>query len=190
MSSKIRVAIFGSGTGSNAKNLIEHFAGHDRVEISWVLSNKPQALILQHAKDAHIPTRIITKSDQENCSTLIDELKNQQIDWIILAGYLWKIPAELCAAFPNKMINIHPALLPNYGGKGMYGHFVHEAVFAAKEKESGITIHYVNEHYDEGNIIFQAKCTIDENDGPEGIEKKVRALEIAHFPHVVESTIQ
>ncbi len=189
MSPKIRVAIFGSGTGSNAKNLIQHFAHHANVEVSWVLSNKPQALILQHATDAKIPTRIITKEDQANCSTLISELRERKIDWIVLAGYLWKIPAELCAEFPNKIINIHPALLPKYGGKGMYGHFVHEAVNAANEKESGITIHFVNEHYDEGNIIFQAKCSIDENDGPEGIEKKVRALEIAHFPHIVESTI-
>ncbi|MEY4330707.1 MAG: hypothetical protein RL609_1455 [Bacteroidota bacterium] len=187
--SKIKVAIWGSGTGSNAKNLIQYFKGSDHVEIAWILSNKPDALILQHAIDAEIPTRVIAKEERENCTALIEEHQKNGIDWIILAGYLWKIPAALCHAYPNKIVNIHPALLPKYGGKGMYGHFVHDAVHQAGEKESGITIHFVNEHYDEGNIIFQARCTIEQADGPAEIEKKVRALEIEHFPHVIAETI-
>lgn len=187
--SKIKVAIWGSGTGSNAKNIIQHFHESDRVEIAWVLSNKPEALILQHAKDAGIPTRIIGKEERENCQALIEEHRKLGIDWIILAGYLWKIPAALCQAYPNKIVNIHPALLPKYGGKGMYGHFVHDAVHQAGETESGITIHFVNEHYDEGNIIFQARCAVEQSDGPADIEKKVRALEIQHFPHIIGETI-
>ncbi len=187
--SKLRVAIWGSGTGSNAKNLIQFFENHPQVEIAWVLSNKPEALILQHAKDAGIPTRIIQKSEREVCDQLIEEHVKNQIDWIILAGYLWKIPSALCKAFPDKIVNLHPALLPKYGGKGMYGHFVHEAVHAAGEKESGITIHFVNEHYDEGNIIFQAKCQIESSDGPKEIEHKVRALEIQHLPSVIASLL-
>ena len=188
--SKLRVAIWGSGTGSNAKNLIQYFQNHPQVEIAWVLSNKPEALMLQHAKDAGIPTRIIEKTEREDCAALISEHHAHHIDWIILAGYLWKIPAALCQAYPNKIVNLHPALLPNYGGKGMYGHFVHEAVHAAGEKESGITIHYVNEHYDEGNIIFQATCSIASTDGPKEIEQKVRALEIQHLPSVIASLLE
>ncbi|MEN9947295.1 MAG: hypothetical protein RL106_118 [Bacteroidota bacterium] len=187
--SKLRVAIWGSGTGSNAKNLIQFFQNSPKVEIAWVLSNKPEALILQHAKDAGIPTRIIQKSERDDCALLIEEHLKNEIDWIILAGYLWKIPSELCKAFPDKIVNLHPALLPKYGGKGMYGHFVHEAVHAAGEKESGITIHFVNEHYDEGNIIFQAKCGIENTDGPKEIEQKVRALEMQHLPSVIASLL-
>lgn len=185
----IKLAILGSGSGSNALNIIERCADRTDIQVAIVISNVSGAGILTHAQSHQIPYFVVDNVSLSKSEALTEILETHQIDWIILAGFLRKIPAAICAKFPNKIINIHPALLPKYGGKGMYGHFVHEAVHANKESESGITIHYVNEHYDEGNIIAQFRAAIELEDGPEEIEQKVRALEIAHFPDVIFSTI-
>jgi phosphoribosylglycinamide formyltransferase-1 len=185
----IRIAILGSGSGSNARNILTHFQASPSMEISLIAHNKLDIGIIQHAYDFQVPTYYLTKENFLLSNEFLEELKHRKIDWIILAGFLWKIPSSLCDAFAGKIINIHPALLPKYGGKGMYGHFVHEAVFHAKEKESGITIHLVNEEYDKGAILFQASVALEEQDTPEIIEKKVRQLEIKHFPSVIEKKI-
>ena len=184
-----KLAILASGAGSNARNIINHFASNSNVEIALIACNNPNAGVFQIAKEFEIDSIQLNKANFKESNDFVEELKQRQIDWVILAGFLWLVPANLVRAFPNRIINIHPALLPNYGGKGMYGHFVHEAVAAANETESGITIHYVNEHYDEGGIIFQAKTNVTNCSAAE-IEQKVRALEIAHFPQVIESLIQ
>lgn len=184
-----KLAILASGAGSNARNIINHFASNSNVEIALIACNNPNAGVFQIAKEFEIDSIQLNKANFKESNDFVEELKQRQIDWVILAGFLWLVPANLVRAFPNRIVNIHPALLPNYGGKGMYGHFVHEAVAAANETESGITIHYVNEHYDEGGIIFQAKTNVTNCSAAE-IEQKVRALEIAHFPQVIESLIQ
>ena len=175
---KHHVAIFASGAGSNAGKIIEYLVGHQQISVSLIVCNKPGAGVLSIAEKAGIPTLMIEKEPLFRGNAYLDELKAHHIDFIILAGFLWKIPAALVKAFPSKIINIHPALLPKYGGKGMYGSHVHEAVIANKEKESGITIHYVDEQYDHGSTIFQAYCSI----GPD-------ALEHQHFPRVATETI-
>ena len=185
----VKLAILASGAGSNARNIIQHFQNNSDVEISVIACNKADAGVFQTANEYNIPSLLLTKENFKTSNEFVDLLKSQKIDWVILAGFLWLVPSQLVQAFPNRIVNIHPALLPNFGGKGMYGHFVHEAVAAAGEKESGITIHYVNEHYDEGGIIFQARVNV-ENCSAQEIEKRVRALEIAHFPQVIESLIQ
>lgn len=178
-----QIAIFASGAGSNAKKIIESPLSY---KVSLIVSNKPDAGVLKIASENNIPTIIIEKEKFFRGNGYVDELKAAGIDLIVLAGFLWKIPVSLIKAYHKKMINIHPALLPKYGGKGMYGHFVHEAVIANKEKESGITIHYVDEVYDHGQIILQATCVIDENETPETLAKKVQVLEHKHFPAAVE----
>ena len=182
-----QIAIFASGEGSNAKKIIEYFANDKttRARVSLVVCNKPEAGALKIALENNIPSIIIDKEKFFRGNGYVDELKNAGIDLIILAGFLWKIPACLVKAYHKKIVNIHPALLPKYGGKGMYGQFVHEAVLANKEKESGITIHYVDEVYDNGQIILQATCTIDENETAESLAKKVQVLEHRHFPAAV-----
>lgn len=183
-----KIAIFASGTGSNAKKIIEYLAnlpGDKAATVSLVVSNKPDAGVLKIADDNNIPTLVIDKEKFFRGNAYTDELKAAGIDFIVLAGFLWKIPLLLIKAFPKKIINIHPALLPKYGGKGMYGHHVHEAIIANKEKESGITIHYVDELYDHGEIILQAKCPVNESDTPDSLAKKVQALEHLHFPEIV-----
>jgi phosphoribosylglycinamide formyltransferase-1 len=185
----IRLAILGSGSGSNAKNLLGYFEKSQEIEIALIAHNKQDIGIVQHAKDYNIATYFLTKENFLTTDAFLQHLIELRIDWVILAGFLWKIPAALCQKFENKIINIHPSLLPKYGGKGMYGHFVHEAVFNAQESESGITIHLVNEEYDKGKILFQSSVSIDRKDGPHEIEKKVRALEIQYFPKVVEQTL-
>lgn len=155
-------------------------------EVVLIASNKMDAGVLDIARENHITTFILNKENFRESDVFIRKLKELKIDFLILAGFLWKVPSGLVSAFENRIVNIHPALLPKYGGRGMYGHFVHDAVHAAKESESGITVHLVNEHYDEGNIIFQSRVSIDENDTPQSIEKKVRALEMEHFPQVIE----
>nr|MCU0323307.1 phosphoribosylglycinamide formyltransferase [Chitinophagaceae bacterium] len=152
------IAIFASGAGTNAAKIIEHFAKSASVKITLIVCNKPDAGVLTIAANHKIPSLLIEKENFFRGDAYLPQLKAGAIDFIVLAGFLWKVPEQLIAAFPNKIINIHPALLPKYGGKGMYGHFVHEAVIAHQEKESGITIHYVNEHFDEGKHIFQATC--------------------------------
>lgn len=180
----IRIAILASGSGSNAENIAGYFKNNTEVSIALVGANKADAYVLERAKKLEIPSLVFSKADMIS-GQLEADLKAAQIDWIVLAGFLLKIPQSLVTAFPNKIINIHPALLPAYGGKGMYGMNVHKAVIAAKEKESGITIHYVNENYDEGAIIFQGHCAISETDSPEDLAQKIHQLEYANFPRVI-----
>jgi len=182
-----QIAIFASGAGSNAKKIIEYIQQkkNNSANIRLVVCNKPDAGVLTIAEENNIPTILIDKEKFFRGNGYVDELRAARIDLIVLAGFLWKIPTSLVKAYHKKMINIHPALLPKYGGKGMYGRFVHEAVLANKEKESGITIHYVDDVYDNGQIILQATCMIDENETPETLANKVQILEHRHFPAAV-----
>jgi phosphoribosylglycinamide formyltransferase-1 len=182
----INVAIFASGAGSNAQKIIDHFRQHTEIKIALIVCNKPGAGVLTIAQRENIPTLIIEKEPFFRGNAYVDEIKQHNVDFIVLAGFLWKVPVALIQAFPQSIINIHPALLPNYGGKGMYGRFVHEAVITAKEKESGISIHYVDELYDHGQLIFQARCTIDETDTADILAQKIHALEHEHYPAIVE----
>ncbi len=179
------IAIFASGTGSNAQKIIEFFQHSIEVRIALVVANRQDAGVLDIARAFDIPVRVVDRAAFSTPSTMLPLLDAHQIDFIVLAGFLWLIPAYLVQAFPRRIVNIHPALLPKYGGKGMFGMHVHEAVRAAKETESGITIHYVNERYDEGDIIFQASCAISPADLPGDIAKKVQLLEHRHFPEVI-----
>lgn len=184
------IAIFASGSGTNAQKIIEYFESNKDVNISLVLSNKPQAKVLERAKKFDIPSVIFDRNAFYESDEIIRKLQKSDIDLIILAGFLWLVPKSLIEAFPQRIINIHPALLPKYGGKGMYGSNVHKAVFEAKEKESGITIHYVNEEFDEGKIIFQEACPLTEKDTPQSIAEKVQVLEHKYFPKVVENLLE
>jgi phosphoribosylglycinamide formyltransferase-1 len=184
------MAIFASGAGTNAQQIIRHFTLHSHIKIALIVCNKPGAGVIAVAAAEKIPVLMLEKEKFLNGDAYTGELQARHINFIVLAGFLWKIPSRLIAAFPNKIINIHPALLPKYGGRGMYGQFVHEAVIGAGEKESGITIHYVDEWYDHGNIIFQATCIIDENESPASLSRKIHALEHAHYPSVIEKTVQ
>lgn len=187
---KKRIAIFASGSGSNAQKIMEHFKKSDDIEVSIVLSNNPDAYVLQRADNFEIPTHIFDKREFNQTNEIIDLLRNLEIDLIVLAGFLWLIPENLLEAFPDRIINIHPSLLPLYGGKGMYGDFVHKAVLENKDMESGITIHYVNEHFDEGEIIYQARFKIDEGDDLEMIKFKGQQLEHLHFPRIIENILK
>ena len=188
-SQMVRIAIFASGAGSNARKIIDHFKNHSSIGIALIASNKPGAGVLNIAESENIPSLIIEKERFFRGDAYVSELRERNIQWIILAGFLWKIPTSLIHAFPGKIINIHPALLPKYGGKGMYGHFVHEAVIEAKEKESGITIHYVDEQFDHGKHILQLTCPVDETDTPETLAKKVLVLEHKYYPEVIAQLI-
>ena len=185
----VNIAIFASGAGSNAQKIIDHFASFSSVKIALIICNKPGAGVLSFAEKENIPSLLIEKEVFFNGGHYLAELQRNKTDLIVLAGFLWKIPADLIKAYPKKIINIHPALLPKHGGRGMYGHFVHEAVIANKEKESGISIHYVDELYDHGEIIFQAKCSVEEKDTAETLADKIHALEHAHYPVVIEKII-
>jgi phosphoribosylglycinamide formyltransferase-1 len=184
-----RIAIFASGSGSNAERITTYFADKESVSIEIFLSNNPSAGVIERGLRLGIPTVLFDKKTFSKTNKIVNLLQKQKIDLIILAGFLWLIPENLVTAFPNKIINIHPALLPKYSGKGMWGHFVHEAVVEAGEKESGITIHFVNERYDEGKVIFQAKCEVVSTDTPDEVARKVQALENIHFPEVIEKII-
>jgi phosphoribosylglycinamide formyltransferase-1 len=184
-----KIALLASGSGSNAENIICHFKNEDKLEFPLILSNNPNAYVHERAKKLDIPSFTIDKKGFENGEALL-LLTEYRIEFIVLAGFLLKIPENIIEAYPNRIINIHPALLPKYGGKGMYGSHVHEAVVANRETESGITIHYVNENYDEGNIIFQAKCEISPADSPEDVAEKVHALEYKYFPEVILNVIE
>ena len=184
----IKLAILASGSGSNAEKIMAHFQGSAKAEIALIASNKADAFVLERAKKFGVPTFTFTRKEMD-AGVLLAKLQEEKIDWVILAGFLLKIPEELIRAFPNRMVNIHPALLPKYGGKGMFGHHVHEAVIAAGDTETGITIHLVNEHYDEGKIIFQAATSVTPEDTPDSIAQKVHALEHRYFPEVIESLI-
>lgn len=184
------IAIFASGAGSNAKKIIDYFEKDESVTIALIVCNKPEAGVINIARQHQIDTLIIERAIFFNDITYITELKRRGIDFIVLAGFLWKVPSSLIQAYPNKIVNIHPALLPKFGGKGMYGNFVHEAVVAAGEKESGITIHYVDEQYDHGNIIFQASCPIVEGDTPGTVAAKIHLLEHQHYPSIIATILK
>lgn len=187
---KKRVAIFASGSGSNAQKLMEHFKNSSEVEIALVLTNNPDAYVLQRADNFEIPSHIFDKNEFYKTDHIVELLKNLDIDLIVLAGFLWLIPKSLIHEYPGRIVNIHPAILPKFGGKGMYGDHVHLAVMDAKEPEGGITIHYVNENYDEGEYIYQAKYRIDKDDNLEMIKFKGQQLEHLHYPRVVESILK
>lgn len=182
----LNIALFASGSGSNAENIVRFFSESEKFSFPVIISNKPDAFVHERAKKLQIPSVTFSRQDFLSGQPILDFLKTHEIDAIILAGFLLKVPEILVKAYPDKIINIHPALLPKYGGKGMYGHHVHEAVAASGDTESGISIHYVNEHYDEGSIIFQAKCAVLPTDSPDTIAEKVHALEYEHFPKVID----
>ena len=184
-----RIVIFASGNGSNAENLITFFNTSRRASVVLVLTNNPMAKVLERAKRLKVSALSFNKMALTETDNVLNILKASRPDLIVLAGFLWKFPEKILNEFPNKVINIHPALLPKYGGKGMYGNYVHEAVVANKESETGITIHYVNEHYDEGATIFQTKCSVNPEDSPEDVAQKIHELEMEHFPKVVESLL-
>jgi phosphoribosylglycinamide formyltransferase-1 len=185
----MKLALFVSGTGSNARTIIDRFQAHpeDGVEVVLLVSNKANAGALLMAAERDIPTLVLKRDVFNNSEALLDDLHHFNVDFIALAGFLWLIPAYLVKAFPNRMLNIHPALLPDYGGKGMYGANVHRAVKANGESESGITIHYVNEQYDEGNTVFQAAVRLDPEDSPEKIAERVLRLEHGNYWRVIRS---
>ncbi|MFM6925736.1 MAG: formyltransferase family protein [Ferruginibacter sp.] len=185
-----QVAIFASGAGSNAQQIINYFKSSESIRITLIVCNKPGAGVLAIAEEAGIPTLLIEKERFAAGDAYLPELSHHKIDFIVLAGFLWKMPVSLIQAYPKKIINIHPALLPKYGGKGMYGSKVHEAVIAAGEKESGITIHYVDEIYDHGEIIFQATCAVDKNDTAASLARKIHVLEHANYPAVIDDLIK
>ena len=184
-----KIAIFASGSGSNAENIIQYFAQKPQFCVKSVFCNVPDAYVLERAKKYRIPAFVFNREEFRSPDKVFRQLQEQEIDFIVLAGFLWLMPSFITAAWPNKIVNIHPALLPAYGGKGMYGHHVHEAVIAAGEKESGITIHYVNDHYDQGAIIFQAKCPVLPTDTPDDLAARVHELEYRYFPQIIAETI-
>ncbi|MFK7807464.1 MAG: phosphoribosylglycinamide formyltransferase [Saprospiraceae bacterium] len=183
------IAIFASGSGSNAKKIMEHFEGHPKIRVALIVSNRSKAGVLEHAKTHEIPTLTIKKNEFYESEEILEIFNNYSVDFLVLAGFLWLIPSYLVQSYPHHILNIHPALLPKFGGKGMYGMNVHRAVKAANETESGMTIHWVNERYDEGGIVFQAKCPITEPDTPEDIARKVLSLEHQYYPKVIEQAI-
>lgn len=185
---KTRIALFASGNGTNVQRIAEYFREHPSIEVAAVYCNKPEAYVLTRARDLGIPERVFSKEELEE-GDVMAMLIADHVDWIILAGFLWKVPENILEAFPERIINVHPALLPAYGGKGMYGHRVHEAVIANKEKESGITIHLVDEVYDHGDHLYQAKVALSENETPESLANKIHVLEQEYFPIVIENTI-
>ena len=182
------IAIFASGSGTNAENLIRHFnhAGQSKACVKVLLSNNPEAYAITRAARLGVFTRVFDRNELYSSDAIMEELRRQKIDLIVLAGFLWLMPESIVSAFRRRMVNIHPALLPKYGGKGMYGMRVHRAVKAAGERESGVTIHYVNGEYDRGDVIFQASCPVAPDDTPDDIAAKIHRLEQQHFPRVVE----
>lgn len=187
---RYKIAIFASGSGTNAENLIRYFKDHDCIDVALLVSNNPNAYALQRAEKEQVPSVVMDKSFRTSEERVMQLLEQFEIDFIVLAGYMLLIPGWLTRSFENRIVNIHPALLPRFGGKGMYGDHVHNAVIQAGEEKSGITIHYVNDQYDKGDIIFQAECPVFPDDTPESLAAKIHALEYRHFPVVVEETIQ
>ena len=184
------IAIFASGGGTNAEAIIGHFKNDPEVEISLIVSNNADAFVLERARNHSIPSIIINRKEFRGTEQLLDDLNSYNIDLIVLAGFMWLVPEYLVKAYENRMVNIHPTLLPKYGGKGIYGMNAHSAVKAVGESETGITIHWVNEHYDEGGIILQKSCMVDPDDSPEQIAEKVHLLEYEYYPQVIESIIK
>ncbi|MBX2973951.1 MAG: phosphoribosylglycinamide formyltransferase [Flavobacteriales bacterium] len=184
----VRIAILASGSGTNAQRLVEHFKGHTAAEVALIGCDQPQAGVIQRAWDLGVPLYLFNGT-QLRSGDVLRELQGQRIELVVLAGFLRLIPVEMVAAYPQRIINIHPALLPKYGGKGMYGHHVHAAAIAAGEAESGITIHYVNERFDEGAHIAQFACPVLAGDTPEALAARIHGLEHAHYPRVVEEIV-
>jgi phosphoribosylglycinamide formyltransferase-1 len=187
---KKRIAIFASGSGSNAQKIMEHFKKHTDAEVAIVLTNNPEAYVLQRADNFEIPTHIFHKHEFYQTDDVVDLLKNLGINLVVLAGFLWLIPENVLKAFPKRIVNIHPALLPKYGGKGMYGDRVHKEVLANGDEESGISIHYVNEEFDSGEIIYQARFKIEKNDDLEMVKFKGQQLEHQYFPKIIEQVLK
>lgn len=183
------IAIFASGSGTNAENITRYFAKSDTVKVAVVLSNNRNVGVHARVNRLGIPSFVFSRDEFVEGTPVLEKLAEYKVDFIVLAGFMNKISDVLLAAFPGKIVNIHPALLPKHGGKGMYGMHVHEAVVAAGERESGITIHYINERYDEGAVIFQAVCPVLPSDSPEDVATKVHALEYAHYPRVIEEML-
>lgn len=181
-----KIAIFASGTGTNAENIVRYFANNEMIRVALVISNHAQAGVHARVNALGVPSCAFTRDDFAGVTPVLAKLADYEIDFLVLAGFMSRIPDALLQAFPDKIVNIHPALLPKFGGKGMYGHHVHEAVLAAGERESGITIHRVNEHYDEGAILFQAACPVLPDDTPDILAQRVHQLEYAHYPQVIE----
>jgi phosphoribosylglycinamide formyltransferase 1 len=184
-----KIAIFASGSGSNAQVITEYFIKRKSAEINCILCNNKDAYVLERSKSLNIQYFIFGREDLYENSAVLNILKKRGIDFIVLAGFLWLMPGPVINKFGSRIVNIHPALLPKYGGKGMYGMKVHQAVIDNKEKESGITIHYVNEKYDDGDIIFQAKCSVDSTDTPETLAQKIHILEHTHYPRVIDQLV-
>ncbi len=184
------IAIFASGSGTNAENLIRFFRTSQFGQVRVVFSNRSNAGVIDRAQSLEVESLVFTREQFYNSLKVLDLLIERDIDYIVLAGFLWLVPAYLLLPFENKIVNIHPAMLPKYGGKGMYGSRVHEAVIEAGESESGITIHYVNAKYDEGDIIFQAKCNVDSDESPDSLAAKIHELEYEYFPTVVENLLK
>ena len=185
-----RIAIFASGSGSNAENIANYFKGSKSVEISLIVANNPQAYVLERAKKLGIPSQVVTKAEFMAADSIVAMMQEYKIDFIVLAGFLLLVPQKLIDAYPSRIVNIHPALLPKHGGKGMYGDRVHKAVVESGDTESGITIHLIDADYDKGTTFFQAKCPVLPTDTPDDVAAKVHALEYEHFPHVIEVILQ
>jgi len=186
---KSKIAIFASGSGTNAEEIIKYFQSHESISVSLILSNNPKAFVLQRAEKHKIPHFVFDRHVFYKEKTVDEVLRLNGIDFIVLAGFMWLVPERFVKNYPKQIVNIHPALLPKYGGKGMYGSFVHEAVVKNKEEESGITIHWVNEDYDEGSIIYQAKCKINPGDKADDVANKIHKLEHEHYPKIIEKVI-
>jgi phosphoribosylglycinamide formyltransferase 1 len=186
----INIAIFASGTGSNAQKIIDHFRNSSLAKIALIISNKKKAGVLLIAEQENIPSLIVERDKFYSDMSYLNELAQQKIDFIVLAGFLWRIPSALLNAYPKRIVNIHPALLPKYGGQGMYGNYVHESVLASGEKESGITIHYVDDHYDHGDVILQVRCPVLNDDTSESLANRIHELEHANYPVVIEQLVR
>jgi phosphoribosylglycinamide formyltransferase-1 len=184
-----KIAIFASGSGTNAQNIIQYFNSRKTAVVSCVLSNKSDAYVLKRAQNYKIPTFIFDRQEFYETDKVMDYLVKNEVNWIVLAGFLWLVPGNMVDTFPGRIVNIHPALLPKYGGKGMYGLSVHSAVLESKDPETGITIHFVNKKYDEGNIIFQARCRVESGDTPETLAERVHQLEYKYYPLIIEQLI-
>lgn len=183
------LAIFASGSGSNAENIMQNFSNEPLINVSCVCTNNKNALVIERAKKFNVPVLVFNRDDFYYRKTVMEYLNDKQINWIILAGFLWLVPSDMTRQYGGRIINIHPALLPKYGGKGMYGHHVHQAVIDAGEPFSGITIHFVDNEYDRGDIIFQASCPVGPGDTPETLASKIHELEYQYFPKIIKDEI-
>jgi phosphoribosylglycinamide formyltransferase 1 len=190
MKSDIRIAIFASGSGTNAEEIMKYFQHNPSVKVVLLLSNNPEAYALERAKKFNVPSRVFNREQWKSTECVLEWLAEKKVTHVVLAGFLWLVPTSLIKAFPGKIVNIHPALLPKHGGKGMYGMKVHEAVKTSGDTETGISIHVVNEHYDEGELLFQARCPVIDSDTPATIAQKVHQLEYKHFPAVIEQWLK